>query len=156
MTEDQQLDVYQKEVDWSTTKQLRSVLDTELSVNDIFDCMVDNFTGSTTFAKDNKGGLHEHAAKHIRSAKVEETVGFKVYPLLRIEKDAVLAIQYRVTPMPWYVLSQKSTETTPVPPAVLPRVPLAFFFSCLPHRLIHIQTLPRGLIHPHHYQANFR
>ena len=108
MNEDQQLDVYQKEVDWSSSKQLRSVLDTELSVDDIFDYMVDEWTRVPTFAKRVKGGLYEHAAKHAASAKVEETsTGFKVNPLLRIEKDAVLVIQYRVTPMPWYVLSQK-------------------------------------------------
>ena len=106
MNEDQQLDVYEKEVDWSTTKQLRSVLDTELSVDDLFDYMVDEWTQATPFAKLVKGGVHEHAAKHAASAKVEEAMGFKVFPLLRIEKDAVLVIHYRVTPLPWYVLPQ--------------------------------------------------
>ena len=55
------LDIWQRDVPWSSVKQLRTVLETEYSIDDVFGGIIDNFFASTmssTFSEKVRRDVH--------------------------------------------------------------------------------------------------
>ena len=86
--------MWQRDVPWSSVKQLRTVLETEYSVDDIFDAMVDIF-GSMKLS--NK--LQKDA--QAKSEKAKEAYGFHQYAFLVTDQNTGTTLLYRAVPLPW-------------------------------------------------------
>ena len=78
---------------WSSVKQLRSIAETELSVDDIFDYLMKDFPGD--------GEMVKRAQAHIKSKKVKATTGRKVEPFICMQRDVATKVLYREIPLPW-------------------------------------------------------
>ena len=92
---EKRLDIWQRDVPWSSVKQLRSVAETEFSTDDVFDKLINNFrTGEIA-----KEGVKAHS----KSKKVEQAHGSDmiVYPFRYAEQDTGTKLQYRKIPLPW-------------------------------------------------------
>ena len=86
--------MWQRDVPWSSVKQLRTVLETEYSVDDIFDAMVDIF-GSMKLS--NK--LQKDA--QAKSEKAKEAYGLVVHPFVVTDQNTGTCLHYREAPLPW-------------------------------------------------------
>ena len=86
------LDVWQRNVPWSQAKQLRTVVETELSVDDIFD-----------FLAHDKDCMTRNLAKRLANYKKlqQSATGSYAYPFIIMEHNTVCALMYRILPLPW-------------------------------------------------------
>ena len=83
---------------WSQAKQLRTVLETELSVDDVFDDIFFS-VASTAFEK----GIKRHG----KSKKIKEmAAGSQAFPFVVKGANIATALLYRQIPLPWYVTMQ--------------------------------------------------
>ena len=88
------LDVMQRKVPWSSAKQLRTVLETEYSANDVFDSLIEIYDVST---------VDEYATSESQPKAVQKMIGHRI-PLLKVSDLNVQAcMEYREFPFPWYV-----------------------------------------------------
>ena len=78
---------------WSSTKQLRSVAETEFTVDDVFDTFMNTF-GLGKITK-------EYSKQHSKSKQITKAYRFQVHPFSFIQQDAATALQYRKIPLPW-------------------------------------------------------
>ena len=89
------LDVWQRNVLWSQAKQLRTMVETELSVDDVFDYLKGD-VGSSKF----KEGVKRHG----KSEKLKQiAAGSIVHPFLVRDRNTATTLHYRQLPLPWYV-----------------------------------------------------
>ena len=89
------LDIWHRDVPWSSVKQLRSVAETEVSVDDVFDKLIDNFR---------TGEITEKGAKaHSKSKKFVQAFTSIVYPFIYAQQDTGTKLLYSKVPLPWYV-----------------------------------------------------
>ena len=79
---------------WSSVKQLRTVLETEYSIDDIFDGQMHFFAGTGTAEKLKKDAK-------AKSEKAEQAGGHLVRPFLVITQNTGTASYYREMPLPW-------------------------------------------------------
>ena len=87
------LDIWQRDVPWSSTKQLRSVAETEFSVDDVFNKLINNFrTGEI---------VNEAAKAHSKSKKLEQNYRSRVYPFCYAQQDTGTKLLYRKVALPW-------------------------------------------------------
>ena len=78
-------------------KQLRTVVETEYSVDDVFDTILRHFHV--------EGGLTDYYAnKGHKSDAVKMAAGSQYYLLLVQEQNIASCLQYREIPLPWYVI----------------------------------------------------
>ena len=85
-----------RDVPWSAVKQLRTVLETEYSVDDVFDSFIDTFETSQ---------VDDYAAK-AESEAVQKTLGLRIRPFSVTEVNTATSLHYREFPFPWYVTLQ--------------------------------------------------
>lgn len=89
-----QLDVYERKVEWSAVKQMRTVLETsEFSCDEVFDFLRDQY--STVSIVRFQGQM---ASADERKAVAG---GFEGYPFVLVSKDNVLGLFYKELPLPW-------------------------------------------------------
>ena len=95
------LDVWHRNVPWSQAKQLRTVLETELSVDDIFDCWLSEFEANL----DDK--CYERIKRHARSTKLRKVASSsQAYPFILNTHNTSTCLLYRYINLPWYVTMQ--------------------------------------------------
>ena len=83
---------------WSQAKQLRTVVETELSVDDVFDYLLFSLA-STAF--------QESIKRHGKSKKIKQiAAGSEAYPFVVKEENTATSLLYRQIPLPWYVTMQ--------------------------------------------------
>ena len=83
---------------WSQAKQLRTVVETELSVDDVFDLLLFSLSDSV---------FKEAIKRHGKSKKIKEmAAGSQNYPFVFKEANMGTALFYRQIPLPWYVTMQ--------------------------------------------------
>ena len=88
-------DIHQRDVSWSPTKQMRTAIDSELSVKEIFSSLVSNFD-------DNKISLSRAVAKTDTGSKALKIAAGEIsYPFIEIGQGFATALQYRVVACPW-------------------------------------------------------
>ena len=88
-----QLDVYERTVPWSTVTQLRSAVETDFTCDQVFDHLLEGMRGSTSFerlAGDAESGL---AAKALHG---DTSTAF-----ISIDQDIGTCILYKEIPFPW-------------------------------------------------------
>ena len=88
------LEIWQRDVPWSSVKQLRTVLETEYSIDDIFDTQLHFFRGgyvSERLKKDAKA----------KSEKAGQADGFSCSPFQVTDQNTGTALYYRELPLPW-------------------------------------------------------
>ena len=89
------LDVWQRNVLWSQAKQLRTMVETELSVDDVFDYFKSNLGG---------GKFGEVIKRYGKSKKLKQiAAGSIVHPFIVRERNTATTLHYRQLPLPWYV-----------------------------------------------------
>ena len=81
---------------WSPVKQLRTVLETDYSIDNIFDREVHNFATSSTRITEKLG--KEAQAK---SEKVNTALGFTARPFVVTDQNTATCVYYREMPLPW-------------------------------------------------------
>ena len=92
------LDVWHRNVPWSQAKQLRTVVETELSTDDVFDYFLRS--ASQNEARD-------AIRRHGKSKKLKKmAAGRQALPFRVIERNALTVLFYRYVPLPWYVTMQ--------------------------------------------------
>ena len=97
------LDIWHRDVPWSAVKQLKTVMQTECSVDDVFDSLLDTFDNVTVRSA-------ELAKKHGASKAQKMAGGFRI-ALVRVKDlNTASALLYRVLPLPWYVTSAVPRE----------------------------------------------
>ena len=73
-------------------KQLRSVVETEFSVDDVYDFYI----------RDDVTKEAEKAAKeHAQSTKLRQSVSSAVEPFCCVQQNVRTKVQYREVPLPW-------------------------------------------------------
>ena len=79
---------------WSSLKQLRTVLETEYSIDDIFD-------GELHFLA--RESLSERLKKdaQAKSEKAKEAYGLVVKPFMVVDQNIGTTLYYREVPLPW-------------------------------------------------------
>ena len=89
------LEIWQRDVPWSSVKQLRSVAETEFSADHVFDKFISDFEADEI--------TNEGARAHSKSKKLKQAYEnrFKVYPFVCVQKDTGTKLQYRKIPLPW-------------------------------------------------------
>ena len=88
------LDIWRRDVPWSSVKQLRSVAETEFTVDDVFDHFINTF-GSGEIS--DKG-----AGAHSKSEKIKQAFAPRVDFFVCVQQqDAGTILQYRKIPLPW-------------------------------------------------------
>ena len=76
-------------------------METELSVDDIFNFLV----MSKTTKKRNV--MRKHAERHVQSEKMVQSASSLVHhPFEFCDRNSFIAIEYRKLPLPWYVSSR--------------------------------------------------
>ena len=90
---DDQLDVYERRVEWSATAQMRSQADTKLTPQEIFKYLKESF-GLGLFAKNVKVSA-EHISKGMKQSSDRELFFHEV------DDNGFVALVYREVPMPW-------------------------------------------------------
>ncbi len=91
--------MWHRNVPWSQAKQLRTVLETELSADDIFDYLHFDL-GSAMCSK-------QITKEHSRSERLKDaTSGSEVNPFTVKKRDTATALLYKMVPLPWYVSMQ--------------------------------------------------
>ena len=104
LAEGDQIDVYQRSVDWSPTKQLRSVIDTKLPIADIWARVCRDRMVIAKGVNKDRDGLDEIAKRYGASSKISAMVGSSsLYPFITVTKSDSIALMYRKINMPWYV-----------------------------------------------------
>ncbi len=89
-----QLDVYERKVEWSAVKQMRTVVQTsEFSCDEVFDFFRDQYITVSI------GRLQRQTASAAERKAVAG--GFEVYPFVLKSKDNVLGLFYKELPLPW-------------------------------------------------------
>ena len=90
------LEIWQRDVPWSSVKQLRTVLETEYSIDDIFD-------GQLVLFEETRSRFHEKLQKdaQAKSEKAKDAYGLIVQPFLVTEQNTGTASYYREVPLPW-------------------------------------------------------
>ncbi len=90
------LEIWQRDVPWSATKQLRTVLETEYSIDDIFDGQLIPFEEPVS-------NVHKHLQKdaEAKSKKAKHAYGFHLFPFLVREQNTATSLYYREVPVPW-------------------------------------------------------
>ena len=89
-----QLDVYERVVNWSAVKQLRSVVETELACDDIFEFIAKTLQTDKTAKK-----MKKLAASNAREAEVFN--GTRVTVFFSREENCATQIFYQEVPLPW-------------------------------------------------------
>ena len=85
------LDIWQRDVPWSPVKQMRSVVQTTFSLDDVFDHLC-NFK---------KLQFKHRVHRHVSSEKVKKATGVVVYPFTHLKQDnknTATKVQYRIMP----------------------------------------------------------
>ena len=86
------LDVWQRDVPWSPVKQLRTVVETDNSVDDVFAYLLDSFDSAVT-------------GKYYRSESMKAASGahsrFQLFMVTNA--NAATRVEYREIGLPWYV-----------------------------------------------------
>ena len=74
---------------------MRTVLETEYSIDEIFDGQLDKFPGnlSSNFAEKYK--------EVVRAEKAKQAVGFMFKPFMVFDQNTATALYYREFPLPW-------------------------------------------------------
>ena len=85
-----------RDVPWSAVKQLRTVLETEYSVDDVFGSLIPDLETSK---------LDDYGAK-AESEAVQKMLGLRLHLLSVAEVNTATFLQYREAPFPWYVTLQ--------------------------------------------------
>ena len=94
------LDVWHRNVPWSRTKQLRTVVETELSVDDIFDCWLSEFEA-------NNNSFYERIKRHARSTNLRKVAAAsQAYAFILNTHNTSTCLLYRYINLPWYVTMQ--------------------------------------------------
>ena len=91
------MDIWQRDVPWSSVKQLRSVAETEFSADDAYFLLVDNFERKSHKAKD----ATNLAKKHAKSETLKQAYKDEVVPFVCMQEDVATCLQYREIPLPW-------------------------------------------------------
>ena len=77
---------------WSSVKQLRTVLETEYSIDDIFGGLMHFFA---------RLDLAEKLEKDAKSKKVKQADGFSFTPFHVTDQITATSLYYREVPLPW-------------------------------------------------------
>ena len=85
---------------WSSVKQLRTVLETEYSVDDIFDGQLHLFA-EITFAEGSDFAKKLKKDAQAKSKKAGAAHGLYVFPFVVTEQNTGTALAYRELPLPW-------------------------------------------------------
>ena len=90
------LDIWQRDVPWSSVKQLRTVLETEYGIDHIFDGQLASTTPSTTSKKLGKDA-------QAKSEKANRAYGLTsmLYPFSVAEQNTGICLHFREVPLPW-------------------------------------------------------
>ena len=101
------MDIHHRSVQWSPAKQLRSVIETSASVDDVFDFLIGEFRGVFDSDEGPESDVLSASHSHMRS-KVKSTMDQQLlrYVYHRLEQDALATIQYRTLPVPWPLTSR--------------------------------------------------
>ena len=85
---------------WSSVKQLRTVLETEYSVDDIFDGQI-HFLELELRVR--SSALVEKVKRHqfSKSKKAEQADGFTCKPFVVTDQNTWTSLYYREVPLPW-------------------------------------------------------
>ena len=78
---------------WSSVKQLRTVLETEYSIDDIFDGILHIFVSVDNVAK--------KLEKDAKSEKVKEAIGLAIKAFVVTDQNTGTSLYYREVPLPW-------------------------------------------------------
>ena len=84
--------MWQRDVPWSSAKQLRSVVETEYSMNEIFDYMLYSFGRSL---------ITRYGLQQKKSQAFKDLVGFRVHLVHVKEADTGTRLEYRELAFPW-------------------------------------------------------
>ena len=93
VTDEYQLDVYCRKVEWSPSNQLRSALVADLNVDVIFDSLLH------TFRDENIKRLAKDYSETQGIVKAAE--GCQITPLSLVGSDSATALSYRIIKLPW-------------------------------------------------------
>ncbi len=89
---EQQLDVYEREVKWSKVKQLRSVVETEFTCDEVFDHLLATVQGPI---------MHEVFREGLTKDQMAAFSSSEVYPFVSIAEDSVIVVLWKEIPFPW-------------------------------------------------------
>ena len=84
--------------------QLRSVVETESRVDDIFDFFLHDWKSTRDYTHNY---FPRALVRHSSSKMQRSTHKQEVFPFMHIEQNEVTTIQYRKIPLPWYVREEK-------------------------------------------------
>ena len=92
------LDIWQRNVPWSSVKQMRTVLETEYGIDDIFDGQLHSFAGAPQ-----KSDFYKKLEKDAKakSEKVKQAYGLDLYPFWVTDQNTLTSLYYREVPLPW-------------------------------------------------------
>ena len=79
---------------WSSVKQLKTVLETEYSIDDVFDVRL-HFFGKADLSEKRKKGAYA------KSKKAKQAHGLFSMPLVVIDQNAATSLYYREVSLPW-------------------------------------------------------
>ena len=99
LTDSTQVDIHRREVDWSSSHQLRTVVTTPLSVQQVFNFLIHDFA-------DEKNTIIENAMAEGVSRKLQEAASQNWYPFIKTGPGWGTALQYRIFNMPWPLSSR--------------------------------------------------
>ena len=71
---------------------MRTVLETEYSIDDIFDAILHFFLASD---------LGKRLKKDAKAEKAKEAIGFVLHPFLVTDQNTGTCLNYREIPLPW-------------------------------------------------------
>ena len=101
---DDRLDIWHRDVPWSSVKQLRSVVETVASVDDVFEhfSIMWMDLGATSF--DRAVQKHKQSESDAMERALQRN---RHWPFKQVEQNALTGLQYRMMSFPWCVPSQK-------------------------------------------------
>ena len=89
---DEQLDVHERTVVWSQSKQLRSVVETSISCEEVYDNLLYTFGGNS---------FVESFAKKLRKAEADVANAGTYHPFCHIGDLSATALMVKEIPFPW-------------------------------------------------------
>ena len=108
--DDEQLDVYARDVKWSTTSQLRSVVETDVGTEAIFDSLLISINETKIYSAAYVDRNHPAAKALAATANFEYAY---LYRETAEDRSSLTGLYYRTVTFPWYV-GESSAFSLPV------------------------------------------
>ena len=87
------MSIYQRDVPWSSIKQMRTVVETEPNVDDVYEYLLSSFRYAT---------LRRHYTEKLGMSKqVSKAAAHEINPFVCVERNAGIKIQYKQMRFPW-------------------------------------------------------